>query len=145
MDSQGFVRLSFIAGFKRIRHLTEDYEMLRHCGRQLRNAEYIIGEDGQDRLRPRDKWEQWVLPVDQRDTSAQNDGHAAASFLQHPAEQNNFAVPMTNGVDHNEHQAAPNGLPNGGLEQTALSSAAPEFTPYVAVGGHNEVPNVGYQ
>uniref|UniRef100_A0A093V0M7 Putative HTH La-type RNA-binding protein n=1 Tax=Talaromyces marneffei PM1 TaxID=1077442 RepID=A0A093V0M7_TALMA len=144
MDSQGFVRLSFIAGFKRIRHLTEDYEMLRHCGRQLRNAEYIIGEDGQDRLRPRDKWEQWVLPVDQRDASAQNDGHAPAVF-QHPAEQNSFAAPMTNGVDHNGYQAAPNGLPNGGHEQIALSSAAPEFTPYVSVGGHNEVPNVGYQ
>lgn len=143
MDSQGFVRLAFIAGFKRIRHLTEEYEMLRHCGRQLRNAEYIIGEDGQDRLRPRDKWEQWVLPVDQRDASAQNDGHAAAA-VQHFSEQNNFTVPMTNGIDNNGYQVTPNGLPNGGQhEQIALSSAAPEFTPYVGVGGQNEVPNVG--
>ncbi|EED24021.1 La domain family [Talaromyces stipitatus ATCC 10500] len=143
MDSQGFVRLSFIAGFKRIRNLTEDFEMLRHCGRQLRNAEYILSEDGLDLLRPREKWEHWVLPMDQRDSSAQNDGNAAAAL--HPIEGNNFAAPVANGVNHNDYQGAPNGLPNGVHEQadpqTTLSSAAPEFTPYVAVGDHNENPN----
>lgn len=141
MDSQGFVRLSFIAGFKRIKNLTEDYELLRHSGRQLRNAEYIVGEDGQDRLRPRDKWEQWVLPVDQRDLSAQNEGYSTSSF--HPMDDN-MTVPATNGITHNGYQPIPNGLSNGHLDhidaRTTLSSAAPEFTPYSA-GSQNEVPN----
>lgn len=146
MDSQGFVRLSFIAAFKRIRNLTEDFEMLRHSGRQLRNAEYIIGDDGQDRLRPREKWEQWVLPTDQRDPSAQNEGHAAVPFQS--IEENGFSMPVTNGVAQNGYQSAPNGLTNGMNEhvdaRTTLSSAAPEFTPYMATGSQNEIPNVGY-
>lgn len=145
MDSQGFVRLSFIAGFKRIKSLTEDYELLRHSSRQLRNSEYIVGDDGQDRLRPRDKWEQWVLPIEQRDPSAQVEGHSATKF--HPAEDNT-TVPVTNGIAHNGYQPVSNGLPNGYHEhadsRTTLSSTAPEFTPHMATGAQNEIPNVGY-
>lgn len=144
MDSQGFVRLSFIAGFKRIRNLTEEFEMLRHCGRQLRNAEYIVSEDGQDCLRPREKWEQWVLPVDQRDPSAQNDGPTAV--FSGNAEDINASVPMSNGVAYDSYQPTANGLPNGVHDQsTTLSSAAPEFTPHMAFSSHSETTNVGYQ
>ncbi|OKL58925.1 hypothetical protein UA08_05484 [Talaromyces atroroseus] len=135
MDSQGFVRLSFLAGFKRIKNLTEDYELLRHSSRQLRNSECVVGDDGQDRLRPREKWEQWVLPMNQRDPSAQNDGQLPASFEDH----------MTNGTTQNGYQPVPNGLSNGVHEhadsRTTLSSAAPEFTPYAPVGAQNEIPN----
>ncbi|KAL3477431.1 hypothetical protein BJX99DRAFT_257460 [Aspergillus californicus] len=61
MDSQGFVPLNFIASFKRIKHLTEDFELLRLVSPQLKIAEYYVGEDGVDRLRPRTGWEQWTL------------------------------------------------------------------------------------
>jgi la-related protein 1 len=142
MDSQGFVRLSFIASFKRIKNLTEDYELLRHSGRQLRNVEYILGDDGQDRLRPRDKWEQWVLPIDQRDPSAQNEGYPSASF--HPVEDQ---MAVHNGIAQNGYQPVSNGFTNGihqhADSRTTLSSAAPEFTPYAPVGSQNEIPNVG--
>lgn len=145
MDSQGFVRLAFIASFKRIKNLTEDYELLRHSSRQLKNADYQFSEDGQDRVRPRDKWEQWVLPLDQRDPSAQNDGYMPAQF--HPdADQhvNSMAAPLTNGFGHHGSQTPPNGMPNGnydyGASRTTLSTNAPEFTPFVP---QNEILNVG--
>ncbi|KAI3285971.1 hypothetical protein DTO002I6_8452 [Penicillium roqueforti] len=78
MDSQGFVSLNVLASFKRVKSLTEDFELIRHVSRQLRNVECQTGEDGVDRLRPRDKWQQWVLPVDQREPAAQNEGAAPA-------------------------------------------------------------------
>ncbi|KAF9249078.1 hypothetical protein DTO013E5_8591 [Penicillium roqueforti] len=78
MDSQGFVPLNVLASFKRVKSLTEDFELIRHVSRQLRNVECQTGEDGVDRLRPRDKWQQWVLPVDQREPAAQNEGAAPA-------------------------------------------------------------------
>ncbi|QKX56097.1 uncharacterized protein TRUGW13939_03197 [Talaromyces rugulosus] len=148
MDSQGFVRLAFIASFKRIKYLTEDYELLRHSSRQLKNADYQFSEDGQDRLRPKDKWEQWVLPLDQRDPSAQNDGYLPAQF--HPeANQHveNMAAPLTNGFGHHGAHTPPNGIPNGNHDyaasRTTLSTNAPEFTPFVPGVPQNEIFNVG--
>jgi la-related protein 1 len=148
MDSQGFVRLAFIASFKRIKNLTEDYELLRHSARQLKNADYQFSEDGQDRLRPRDKWEQWVLPLDQRDPSAQNDGYPPAQF-QSEADRHvdNMAAPLTNGFGHHGSQTPPNGMPNGNHDyaasRTTLSTNAPEFTPFVPGVPQNEILNVG--
>ncbi|CRG85175.1 putative HTH La-type RNA-binding protein C1527,03 [Talaromyces islandicus] len=148
MDSQGFVRLAFIASFKRIKNLTEDYELLRHSSRQLKNADYQFSEDGQDRLRPRDKWEQWVLPLDQRDPSAQNDGYLPAQF--HPEADrhvDNIAAPLTNGFGQHGSQTPPNGIPNGNHDyaasRTTLSTNAPEFTPFVPGVPQNEILNVG--
>ncbi|KAL2835787.1 hypothetical protein BJY01DRAFT_66217 [Aspergillus pseudoustus] len=126
MDSQGFVALNVIASFKRIKSLTEDFEMLRHVARQSRAAEYFVGEDGVDRLRPRDTWEQWVLPVDQREPSAQHAGPEAAS-QSHDGATNGFV---------------PKSLTNGTVpSKTALSSAAPEFSPSNGVHIGSEVSN----
>jgi la-related protein 1 len=77
MDSQGYVLLSVIADFKRIKALTEDMDLLRHVCGQLKNIEYRPGEDGVDRLRRKDGWEQWVRPMSERVPSAQNDGPPA--------------------------------------------------------------------
>ncbi|CAO2650314.1 Nn.00g016060.m01.CDS01 [Neocucurbitaria sp. VM-36] len=74
MDSQGFVSLDFIAGFNRIKHLSTDLELVRLVCQQSSVIEYRTSEDGQDRLRRRDGWEQWVLDMAERDTSAQNEG-----------------------------------------------------------------------
>lgn len=138
MDSQGFVPLAVIASFKRVKSLTEDFEMLRHVSRGLRNVDYQIGEDGVDRLRPKQGWAQWVLPVDQRDPSAQHEGAPAA---QHSS-KNDENTPINSHVE-----GAPNGngprqfVPNGTASRgspTPLSSTAPEFQP-----AQNEIANVG--
>ncbi|KAJ5432619.1 uncharacterized protein N7458_011775 [Penicillium daleae] len=141
MDSQGFVPLAVIASFKRVKSLTEDFEMLRHVSRGLRNVDYLIGEDGVDRLRPKERWAQWVLPVDQRDPSAQHEGASAAKH----SSKNDENVPINSHVDgtpngsiqNGPRQFVPNGTPSRG-PQTLLSSTAPEFQP-----AQNEIANVG--
>ncbi|OJD09938.1 hypothetical protein AJ78_08847 [Emergomyces pasteurianus Ep9510] len=163
MDSQGFVLLSFIAGFKRIKSLTEDMDLLRLVCRQLRNVEYRLGEDGTDRLRKREKWEQWILAMESRDASAQNEGPPPLS-LSSPAHDgisdglNNSThldtthAPYGNGSLHEisgnaipSHYSLSNGnTPASRVQPTVLSSAAPEFSPaYVPVVGQNENANVG--
>ena len=79
MDSQGYVLLSVIAEFKRIKALTEDMDLLRHVCGQLKNIEYRPGEDGVDRLRRKEGWEQWVRPMSERVPSARNDGPLTGS------------------------------------------------------------------
>ena len=79
MDSQGYVLLSVIAEFKRIKALTEDMDLLRHVCGQLKNIEYRPGEDGVDRLRRKEGWEQWIRPMSERVPSARNDGPPAGS------------------------------------------------------------------
>jgi la-related protein 1 len=102
MDSQGFVLLNVIANFKRIKSLTEDIELLRHVCRQLKAVEYRPGEDGFDRLRKRDKWEQWVLSMEMRDPSAQHDGPAAptANFAPDFSQENYMISPQREAPVH---------------------------------------------
>ncbi|THD00005.1 hypothetical protein EYZ11_000457 [Aspergillus tanneri] len=123
MDSQGFVDLAFIATFKRIKTLTEDFEFLRLAARQLRNVEHVAGEDGVDRLRARE-WEQWVLPLNQRDPSAQNSGTSPAK--QSKADEGSTPQSHVDGATNGStsHQSLSNGIP-----KTSLSSDAPEFSP----------------
>lgn len=141
MDSQGFVPLGVIASFKRVKSLTEDFEMLRHVSRGLRNVDYLIGEDGVDRLRPKESWAQWVLPVDQRDPSAQHEGASAAKHAAKNDENapiNNYIEGAPNGsIQNGPRQFVPNGTASRG-NRTPLSSTAPEFQP-----AQNEISNVG--
>jgi hypothetical protein len=79
MDSQGFVLLSTVANFRRLRSITEgNYEILKHVAQQSHNIDFQVGIDGQDRIRKRQGWEPFVLEMAQRDESAQNDGVAPA-------------------------------------------------------------------
>ena len=122
MDSQGFVLLGFIAGFKRVKNLTEDLELLRYVARQLRNVEYLAGGDGFDRLRPRERWAQWVLPMESRDPSARTSGPPAAESL------NNNNNNLGGGVDDAVFlQAFGNSyVPmNGGAAAPVTTTAAP--------------------
>lgn len=142
MDSQGFVPLSVIASFKRVKSLTEDFELLRHVSRQLRNVEYQTGEDGVDRLRPREKWAQWVLPVDQRDPAAQHEGAVPAKMSANndenaPLNSHNDGAP-NGSINPISRQFIPNGIGSRNL-RTPLSSTAPEFMP----SAQNEITNVG--
>ncbi|KAL4976730.1 hypothetical protein BDW66DRAFT_46808 [Aspergillus desertorum] len=136
MDSQGFVALSVIANFKRVKQLSEDFELLRHASRQLKAAEYYAGEDGIDRLRPRERWEQWVLPMEQRDPSAQNAGPVLSTGHNEATVSQSQLDGATNGF------VPKSSLPNGTiLSKTALSSAAPEFSPSNGVYAGNELSN----
>lgn len=90
MDSQGFVSLEFIAAFNRIKNLSTDIELLKLVCQQSSHVQYRTGEDGRDRLRRREGWEQWVLAMADRDESAQNEG---------PKELHNPPVPNPAGFD----------------------------------------------
>jgi la-related protein 1 len=108
MDSKGFVFLSFISDFNRIKHLTTDLELIKLVCYQSRAIEFRVGHDGKDRLRARENWQQWVMPVEERDPSAQNEG---------PEELYNPPIPHPNGFD-------PNGNPRY-ADMPAMSPSAP--------------------
>ncbi len=80
MDSQGFVSLLVIGNFKRIASLTSDMELLRISAFQSKTIELRQGDDGEDRLRRREGWEQWVMSnMEERDPAARNAGPSAQS------------------------------------------------------------------
>lgn len=142
MDTQGFVLLSFIASFKRIKTLTEDFELLRHVSRQLRNVEYHIGEDGIDRLRPREKWQQWVLPIDQRDRSARSEGPQLENSL-HPGTESTVVASHADGMNGSVHDSfLANGVTERRVSPSPLSSTAPEFSPSNTAAADAAITNV---
>lgn len=77
----GFVFLSVIANFNRIRQLTQDMDLIRLVCLNSPNIQIRTAADGIDRLRKREGWQQWVLSLEERDPSAQNQGPA---HLQQP-------------------------------------------------------------
>lgn len=108
MDSQGFVFLSLVADFNRLKSLTTDYELLKYVCLQSPNIELRTGQDGQDRLRKSGDWERWVLPMAERDSSAQNDG--PTSFERPPVPHAGMAAPFyPTGIEHYGD--------NGGMEE----------------------------
>lgn len=98
MDSQGWVPLTVIAGFNRIKSLTEDMNLIRHVCQVSRNIEFRPGDDGTDRLRKLDKWDQWILDMDQRQTHAQNDGPPPLQRSQSPVQPNLILPSMSQTV-----------------------------------------------
>ena len=158
MDSQGFVFLSVLAGFNRIKQLTEDMTLLRYVCHNSHSIELQKGEDGVDRLRKREGWQQWVLNMEERDLSAQNDGPThlqPSSISQAPGFENPYSFDDQQGLSHqfgplrygpeDRFYAYSNGFPpyaqdaspqfpNGpqysaSVSQTPLSAAVPDFAP----------------
>ncbi|QSZ30380.1 hypothetical protein DSL72_004903 [Monilinia vaccinii-corymbosi] len=143
MDSQGFVFLHFVAEFKRIQSLTRDIELLRFACQQSTEIEIVKGEDGVDRIRRRDGWDQWVMPSEEREESMKNndgpttlirDNHAPLSMMI-PGQELGSPVFSPGGSDYvrygNGAVQAPlaNGHGNHYHEDTPLSAAVPNFTP----------------
>ncbi|KUJ20262.1 uncharacterized protein LY89DRAFT_665957 [Mollisia scopiformis] len=149
MDSQGFVFLSFIAGFKRIKALTTNFELLRYACQESEIIDVIQGEDGKDRLRRAEGWEKWIMAMEDRDESVRNAGpaqhlrsHPTAKFHQmgqmmipghHSMSPMTFSPngtapnfpPYANGI-----QAPPIVNGNGAFHpETPLSAAVAEFSP----------------
>ncbi|KAL8961811.1 MAG: hypothetical protein Q9193_001688 [Seirophora villosa] len=104
MDSQGFAFLSVIAKFNRIRQLTQDLELIRYVCVHSPQIEFRVGADGYDRLRKRDGWQQWILAMDERDPSVQNDG--PGPFVEAPYSLDNHQVRSPQGEDTNPHQSS---------------------------------------
>ncbi|KAF2869705.1 hypothetical protein BDV95DRAFT_608547 [Massariosphaeria phaeospora] len=111
MDSKGFVYLSVIADFRRIKQLTSDMELIKLVCFQSRTIDFRIGHDGKERLRRREGWEQWVLNVSERLPAAQNDG---------PEELHNPPVPNPSGFD-------PTGIPKYPEAPAIAAQGVPPF------------------
>lgn len=149
MDSQGFVSLDFIAGFNRIKHLSTDLELIKLVCQQSNVVQYRTGEDGQDRLRRREGWEQWVLNMADRDAVAQNEGPKELrqppvprpsvfdqsnpqwpmSAVEPTGPYGNNPYPQINGYSHGQDSApaadsAPNGVSENSID-AAVSSGQP--------------------
>ncbi|KAL8737319.1 MAG: hypothetical protein Q9181_001810 [Wetmoreana brouardii] len=152
MDSQGFVFLSVLAKFNRIQQLTQDLELIRCVCLNSPQMEFRTGSDGYDRLRKRDGWQQWVLAIEDRDPSVQNDGPSQVElpfFPQQPihgapynVEDREMTSPrLTDNSFYQPPEAASvhylpgspsrpivNGTEDGSLiAQTPLSTAVPDF------------------
>lgn len=87
MDSQGFVALSLLSNFARMKSLTTDLELIKFVCSNSPELELRTGADGKDRVRKREGWEQWVLPMGERDQAARNDGPSANEQPSTPSRQ----------------------------------------------------------
>jgi la-related protein 1 len=73
MDSQGFVFLTVLTNFNRIRQLTSDIDLIRYVCRMSSSIDIQTGVDGHDRVRKAEGWEQWVLGIEEREPTARNE------------------------------------------------------------------------
>ncbi|KAG5927861.1 hypothetical protein E4U53_002790 [Claviceps sorghi] len=153
MDSQGFVHLHFVAAFKRIRELTQDMAMIRAVCETSTEIDFVVGEDDIERLRRRNGWQNFVLPVEDRDDFARNGGPSQLTFKNRALNygpQFNGAGPLpfgmlppmgfspqSGGQFHHFPEGTPtsaqpvNGTMNGhnGQSSTPLSATVPDFSP----------------
>jgi la-related protein 1 len=74
MDTQGFVPLAVVAQFKRLREITDDIEILGHACEESGKLEIITLADGTESVRATNDWHPFVLPVSERQHSAQHGG-----------------------------------------------------------------------
>ena len=155
MDSQGFVFLSVLAKFNRIKQLTTNYATVQQVCVNSPNIEYYDPRiDGIDRVRKRDGWEQWVLKMEERDPSAQNDGppprhqYPSMTDAHHTFDDPSANSPLSNAVANSgenvqfpslqsvEPSISKDLVPisntaNGSTSRAPLSAAVSEFSPSV--------------
>ncbi|KAL8897243.1 MAG: hypothetical protein Q9192_002673 [Flavoplaca navasiana] len=164
MDSQGFVFLPVLAKFNRIRQLTQDLELIRYVCLNSPQIEFRTGSDGHDRLRKREGWQQWILSMEDRDPSVQNDGpnqvhqpyfqhYPVFNDTQYGLEDSQNTRPSING--NSPHRTSdtmvrspvsaspskPRANGNMGTDipaQTPLSAAVPDFTPRLSATSNAE-------
>ncbi|KAM0563876.1 hypothetical protein ACHAPJ_000082 [Fusarium lateritium] len=139
MDSQGFVQLHFITAFKRMRDLSADMNLIRAVCEDSIEVDYVVGEDDVERLRRRDGWQKFLVPMEDRDPLARNDGPAHLTFknraYNYANGQFNGIPPMPYGAPLYPHDPsfqhyAPqdvNGVVPNGASQ--LSAEVPDFSP----------------
>lgn len=141
MDSEGFVFLSVLANFNRIKQLTQDMDLIRYVCLNSAHMEIRTGMDGFDRVRRRDGWQQWVLAVEERDPSAQNDTPVQMQQprIPHPQVMEDYYSP--NG---RSPTVSPRGSfsPANGIyvdpEYQSLNGIAPSFIPPASMAMAND-------
>ncbi|KAJ9663739.1 hypothetical protein H2201_005460 [Coniosporium apollinis] len=126
MDSQGFVFLTVIAAFNRMKHLTTDLELIKYACYQSRDIEFRVGPDGKERIRRREGWEQWVLNMEDRDPSARNNGPEDLHYppVPHPAGFDSQYM-VQHQTSHPASPSSPNFVPNGTLYQSLNGVTSP--------------------
>lgn len=156
MDSQGFVPLMVIAAFKRMRELSPDMGLIRSVCEESNEIDYVVGEDDCERLRRRQSWDSFVLPMEDRDDLAKNHGPVHFTWKSRsyafgpqynamaPSPYGGVASPpaypsQANPSFSNDHHGV-NGVANGhGGSQ--LSATVPDFAPSQAVGEAGDMVN----
>lgn len=139
MDSQGWVLLNVVAGFKRIRQLAgedQTLETLRMVCPQVKGVEYMRGQDGEERVRRHEGWKDFVLPMSERLPGAQNDGLGPApqpEYLQYQElpQASGEAIPF---VPAQMRSPQPGPAPMNGMYNGPLSP--PMYGPIPPFDGH---------
>lgn len=103
MDSQGFVPLHFITAFKRMRDLSADMNLIRAVCEDSVDVDYVVGEDDCERLRRREDWQKFVLPMEDRDELARNDGPMHLTFKNRSYNYANGHFNGFHGVPYGQH------------------------------------------
>lgn len=146
MNSQGFVHLHVLANFNRIQILTTDELLLKWVCSRSPQLELRTCPDEFDYVRKAEEWGNWVLPLEDRDVTAQNDGPSqlfSPRFEALPAIFNGVEIPSYMPHSTPMSPATPfvvNGLhaePNGQrghfnqprFISTTLSADVPDFKP----------------
>ncbi|KAK3396520.1 hypothetical protein B0T20DRAFT_273948 [Sordaria brevicollis] len=84
MDGSGWVFLDVIAGFRRMQELSKDRESIRFACSLSDKVEFVIGEDGQERLRSKDSWSKFVLREEDRMEHLRHNGPTNYTPYQSP-------------------------------------------------------------
>lgn len=144
MDSQGWVSLNVIAGFKRIKQLTEDNQptkVLRDVLPSLPEVEYFRSQDGEEHIRRRLNWQDFVLPMQERLPHAQHDGPVLPSdYSQHYQQlpqHSGEAMPFV------PNQIRPMPPFNPMLAGPSSPPAYGAFSPSEGTGGNDRGPTYG--
>ncbi|PWW76040.1 hypothetical protein C7212DRAFT_352140 [Tuber magnatum] len=151
MDNDGYVALSFIAKFNRVRSLTQDINILRDACIQSQDLYLVSGPDDWY-LRKAEGWDKWTLAEEERDPSARGSrvwADPRILSLQNgmTGEMSGSAPPFNPDPRRNRSLgtiavAAPPFIPSGGAYPlsaggmvsygTPLSAEVPEFSPSFA-------------
>lgn len=141
MDSEGFVFLSVLANFNRIKQLTQDMDLIRYVCLNSAHMEIRTGMDGFDRVRRRDGWQQWVLAIEERDPSAQNDGpvQMQQTRIPHPQVMEDYYSPNGRSptLSPRGSFSRTNGMPIDS-EYRSLNGVAPTFIPPASLAMAND-------
>ncbi|CAG8691683.1 12670_t:CDS:10, partial [Racocetra persica] len=111
MDSEGYVPVSLLAGFNRVKALTMDIELVREA---LLNS-YIV-EVNDDKVRKREGWESWLLPkykMGEHDNGHTNNVQTMSeSTSQHYEVHMNESIPPIDEDENKENEEMPT-IPEG--------------------------------
>ncbi|KAI9761373.1 MAG: hypothetical protein M4579_001023 [Chaenotheca gracillima] len=136
MDSQGCVPLNFIARFNRVQQINGDIEMVRSACYHSSHIEIWFAPDGSgnDRVRKREGWEQWVLAMEERDASARNDGPVELQqpwMHQTPQEPSQY-FPFANQSNSPDGGSLQRPVADNEDARAGLDISVPSFVPFTS-------------